>query len=362
MNSRKAFFVSGLLPVLLITSCLQRGQQQLEKELEKHVRFLAGESCTGRKPGTDGYLLAANYADSIFNELGLKFFPGQNTSGYRQEFTLERFIPGEQTQLLLNSATGQARYNVNDDFILFHYGKVGGLVPEGEVVQVGEGLSEPLYGLDDLAGKDIRGRWVLMEEHITSGRLSPLPDELQSLYMDIHTSSLLRADLAADRGAVAVVLQSSGYDPVHWGIRAAAFSDYYAISGEGSPFRSARIPVLFAGPDLLDKLGDGSSVSLTLSGQIYKTDSIRTFNLIAVITFAWGLISIIWGFRREGPATGRMMMPVVCLLFSKLLVSFLKNPVGTPFSSLFFPQKRPACSDHNIWLLTMTGMEKKSSP
>jgi hypothetical protein len=130
--------------------------------VEAHMRYLADDKLQGRKPGTPGYELAAQYVEKQFTSFG--FMPGVVTSGgatFRQAVPLRKAQVREETSSLALIQDGKEQPLVyGRNFILSpNFG-----LPISEisapVVFVGFGVSAPELGYDDYAGIDVRGKIV----------------------------------------------------------------------------------------------------------------------------------------------------------------------------------------------------------
>src|SRR5215213_1019557 len=62
---------------------LKKEDKQLIANLQQHVQYLADDKLEGRRTGTQGEKLAAQYISEEFNKIGLQ---PKGTKGYFQEF------------------------------------------------------------------------------------------------------------------------------------------------------------------------------------------------------------------------------------------------------------------------------------
>ncbi len=100
---------NSFLPVLIFCACVAQGQpfkkqdKALIMNLQQHVKFLADDRLEGRRTGTKGESLAAQYISAEFQKAGL--LPG-GTSGYLQSFEInEGKQVNKATYLSINGET-----------------------------------------------------------------------------------------------------------------------------------------------------------------------------------------------------------------------------------------------------------------
>ena len=162
--------------------------------IEAHMRYLADDRLQGRKPGTPGYELAAQYVENQFRMLGFKPAGGRGT--YRQAVPLRKAQVREEASSLLLIQDGKERpLSYGKNFILSpNFGHPVSDVT-AEVVFVGFGVSAPELGYDDYAGLDVRGKIVAC----FNGAPATFPSN-QRAY-----SGSAKQELAAARGAVGLI-------------------------------------------------------------------------------------------------------------------------------------------------------------
>ncbi|WP_461054163.1 M28 family metallopeptidase [Spirosoma arcticum] len=162
--------------------------------VEAHMRYLADDKLAGRKPGTPGYELAAQYVEKQFKTLG--FNPMGQRGTYRQAVPLRKAQVREEASSLALVDGGQER--------LLTYGKNFIVSPNfgqpvsdvsAPVVFVGFGVSAPELDYDDYAGIDVRGKIVAC----FNGAPATFPSN-QRAY-----SGSAKQEVAAMRGAVGLI-------------------------------------------------------------------------------------------------------------------------------------------------------------
>lgn len=190
---------TGQIPV--IPAEAQKAAKAVRPEaIEAHMRYLADDKLMGRKPGTPGYELAAQYVEQQFRTLGFK--PKGQGGTYRQKVPLRRAMVQESgSTLSLLRQTSNGVPLASETLI---YGKNFVFSPQfsttvrqvtAPVVFVGFGVSAPELGYDDYAGIDVQGKIVAC----FNGAPASFPSN-QRAY-----SSSAKQEVAAARGAVGII-------------------------------------------------------------------------------------------------------------------------------------------------------------
>lgn len=162
--------------------------------IQNHMRYLADDKLEGRKPGTRGYELAAQYVQEQLKMLG--FGPGGENDTYRQAVPLRRWQVREGASSLALLTNGREQpLTYGKQFIL----NPNPDTPIGDVsapvVFVGYGVSAPELGYDDYAGIDVSGKIVAY----FNGAPATFPSNQRAYY------SSAKAEIAVAHGAVGVV-------------------------------------------------------------------------------------------------------------------------------------------------------------
>lgn len=249
----------------------------LKEDLRQHMEYLASDKLEGRLPGTKGFELSIKYIDSIFNSY--KLVKPISKSNYQQNLDIENFLVKEKSIVTIRSDT----FHVGKNFILFHFGKLNNEKINGYVVDVEDGICEPEYNIDNFKGLDISGKWLLMNEQISFDILDSLPEELKTVYSDIHTSSLRRAGKAIEKGAIGILFKPTISGIKYWNIRNYSFNNYYCSPTIKSPFRSAKLPILFIDSTFLNTISVNKRVQLTLEKYLEKEDEIVSQNIVGIV-------------------------------------------------------------------------------
>ncbi|MBD2756097.1 M28 family metallopeptidase [Spirosoma validum] len=159
--------------------------------IRNHMRILANDSLRGRKPGTPGFDMAADYVTKQLKALGLK--PAGENGTYRQDVPLRRWQVNEATSSLALVVNGREQPLV--------YGKQFIFSPSPDhatsnvtapVVFVGYGVSAPELDYDDYTGIDVKGKIVAF----VNGAPATFPSNQRAYY------SSSKAENAAAHGAV----------------------------------------------------------------------------------------------------------------------------------------------------------------
>lgn len=128
-------------------------------ELEAHLRVISADSFEGRYPGTRGEARTTAYIISQLQAQGIK--PGVH-GAWLQPVTIV-------THEGVAEATPEARLSGNvtrtlehgPDLRLANYTNREEIVSGGDLIFVGYGIHAPVYGWDDLAGVDLKGKVVV---------------------------------------------------------------------------------------------------------------------------------------------------------------------------------------------------------
>lgn len=161
MNTLKLSFV---LTAALITTAVGAADplaraKQVGERCWQDVKVLADDSLEGRRAGSEGHRKAAAFVAEEFRKAGLK--PGGDAGGFLQSVQLEvRQIDEPKSSLGLVFG-GQGRpLKFGDDAGFSLRGNFTREV-DAPLVFVGHGLKLPQYGVDDLAGLDLKGKIVV---------------------------------------------------------------------------------------------------------------------------------------------------------------------------------------------------------
>jgi hypothetical protein len=244
------------------------------------MTFLADDLLEGRAAGTRGYDLAARYVAAQLAALGLE--PAGDDRTFLQTVPL-RESKLEEGTLAIRPASGAARVLAfRDDFLMG-----GDLLRqtarvEAPMVFAGFGVTAPELSHDDYAGRDVRGKVVVV--------LSNAPSRFPSEQRAHHASRRGKAELAAAKGAVGLIVVRTREDErvTPWA-RMLANLDTSAVAWLTRGDVPADIPSGIQGAALLSsagaaKLFDGSPVALDAVLAEAEKGAPKGFDLPGVVT------------------------------------------------------------------------------
>ncbi|MDB5240653.1 MAG: peptidase [Spirosoma sp.] len=182
-------------PSEIIPADAQKAAHSVRPEaIEAHMRYLADDKLAGRKPGTQGYELAAQYVEKQFKTLGFK--------PHGQHGTFRQAVPLRKAQVREEASTLALIWDKKEQPLI--YGKNFTLSPNfgqassdvsAPIVFVGFGVSAPELGYDDYAGMDVRGKIVAC----FNGAPSSFPPNQRAF------SGSAKQEVAAAHGAVGLI-------------------------------------------------------------------------------------------------------------------------------------------------------------
>jgi Zn-dependent M28 family amino/carboxypeptidase len=122
------------------------------------VKILAADDMEGRRAGTPGHRRAAEYVAKEFEKAGLE--PGGDGGWFQDVNLVSRTIREQASSVTLVRGSTRRQIVLGEEAVI---NLRGNYVPtvEAPLVFVGHGLKLPQYGHDDLAGVDVRGKFVV---------------------------------------------------------------------------------------------------------------------------------------------------------------------------------------------------------
>jgi len=129
--------------------------------LRKDLYYLAADEMGGRRVGTAGIGLAADYLESRFRALGL--LPAGEAGGFRQRFqvTVGTEMGSKNAARVRVGDAAAVPLEVGKEFLPLSFSDSASL--EGaEVVFAGYGIEAPEFGYDDYRDLEVRGKVVLV--------------------------------------------------------------------------------------------------------------------------------------------------------------------------------------------------------
>ncbi len=194
--------------ILFLTACiclvintaaqkLSKKEEKSRKRIESYVNYLASDRLEGRGTGSAGENLSAIYIAEQFkkNKVSAK---GENGT-YFQNFEITTLrVAKDSTQLLINSLP----LKLFTDFYPISYSTNRKTV-DAKLIFVGYGISAPELNYDDYAGKEVKGKVVVI--NIST------PDTQQSHSKYINYLSLdTRVKRAEKLGASGIIFINKG--------------------------------------------------------------------------------------------------------------------------------------------------------
>jgi len=163
---RFTILISGVL--LYLCSTAQNNPDITVQELKDHVYYLASDSLKGRKPGTEGGRLAAEYIRDQFRASKITLI---GEDGFQYFSVTTSVEPGELNALSFNGIA------VEDGFKPMPFSSNAQL--EAKVVFVGYGIDMEVDSIkwNDYENLDVEGKWVMVL------RGDPEPDNDTSIFI-----------------------------------------------------------------------------------------------------------------------------------------------------------------------------------
>jgi aminopeptidase YwaD len=177
--------ISYLIPLFAVLSAVAQ-----QGSVCKDVYVLSSDSLAGRKPGTHGDSMAAQYILKAMAASGM-----QNNAHLLPFSLVTDVATGDKNQLSFDSYTATA----GKDFSPFGFSKNG--THEAELVFAGYGFdfSTDALSVYDYKGLDVKNKWVLVI------RSYPDPENEESVYAQFSRDRS-KALTAADKGAAGILL------------------------------------------------------------------------------------------------------------------------------------------------------------
>lgn len=207
VNPSALMVLASLLACPATTRAAEAAFEPTPAAIRAHMRFLADDLLEGRAAGSKGEALAAAYIASQLEAFGLR--PGGLDGTYFQSVPLAQARPGDAGSFLLDSGNVQQTLLFGEDYVPLASFTADEQRVSAAVAFVGFGVVAPERRLDSYAGLDVRGKIVLA----LSGAPNTWPSEERAYY----TSTLLKRQEAAKRGAAALIIL---YTPTQQRVRA----------------------------------------------------------------------------------------------------------------------------------------------
>jgi len=202
-------------------------------QLRADIRFLASDLLAGRRAGTPGYDIAAEYVASRFAMMGIA--PG-GPDGYFQPLRLREVTPDlAATTVELSDAALAAAIRVPATAIVNADLAHLDLELSGAMTYVGKGVCDADTGRDDAAGADLRGRFAVM--------IAGIADGLPAARAAVRSDTAAKWACVAKRGAIGIVnLRTPRATVLPWTSTIASYRSGSMGLLEGDAARSRSLP------------------------------------------------------------------------------------------------------------------------
>jgi len=224
-------------------------------ELKEHIEYLASDSIKGRKPGTPGGLLSAEYIKNRFTEMGLK--PLADDCFQYFEIVTEVSL-GDNNSLKIGDYSAKP----NEDYIPYSFSSNGKLISQLAFAGYGFDLDLDSLKWNDYENIDVNGKWVMIL------RGDSEPDNPDSKFYDF-VKARDKVLTAKDKGAAGVLLVSG----IKFDETDKLVTLYYDKTKSGSG-----IPVLNIKRNIADKILEKSGKTIEqVENEIIETQKPLSF-------------------------------------------------------------------------------------
>lgn len=206
ISMKKQLLLLTLLLSLSFSAAAQKApkQSKTERDLRKHVTYLASDELEGRRTGEKGATFAAGYVSNMFQRFKLKagFTDSEGRKSYMQPF---EYVSGVEfgPETSMKSESGKQTLGMRTDWAPFIYSPSANLTSTQTVFAV-YGISSARLGYDDYAGIDVNGKIAVVLDGAPGGA------DPRSPFSAFNVQA--KANIAKEKGAIALVVVSSGDD------------------------------------------------------------------------------------------------------------------------------------------------------
>ena len=206
-------------------------------QLRADIRFLASDLLQGRRAGTHGYDVAAEYVASRLAILGIA--PG-GEAGYFQPLRLREVTPDlTAISVELSDPALAAAIRVPDTAIVSADLAHLELDLAGKMTYVGKAVCDPETGRDDAAGADLTGRFAVV--------LAGIADGLPPARAAVRSDAAAKWACVAKRGAIGMItLRTPKATVLAWGSTLTSYRSgtMGLLAGDAARSRSLPAPIL----------------------------------------------------------------------------------------------------------------------
>jgi Zn-dependent M28 family amino/carboxypeptidase len=230
-------------------------------QLRADIRFLASDLLSGRRTGTQGYDIAAEYVASRLAMMGVA--PG-GQGGYFQPLQLREVMPDlAGTTVELSDPALARAIRVPDSAIVNADLAHLELDLSGRMTYVGKGVCDVDSGRDDAAGVDLRGRFAVT--------LAGVADGLPPARAAVRSDAAAKWACVAKHGAIGIVsLRTRKATTLRWASTIASYRSgtMGLVEADGARSRYSPAPIL-----VLD--ADAARATLAAVGRDLDTEETR---------------------------------------------------------------------------------------
>lgn len=194
----------ALLPLLsnaqkALNSDAQAAINQIDSnKIKAHVVYLADDKLKGRQPGKEGFMMAVDYVQKQYKEIGLQ--PAGENGSYLQKVTLRKSrLDKDKTSLVLTLPNGDKKPLIlGTDFYVYPHPEKKSVDFDAPLAFVGTGFDAPKINIQDYKNLDVKGKIVVI--------LRKVPDNLSAnVKLHLQYPATLQ-EFAAKNGAVGVLV------------------------------------------------------------------------------------------------------------------------------------------------------------
>ncbi len=151
----KYYLIVFLISLSLSTLAQKKNPEITQSELKEYITYLASDELKGRKPGTQGAELAANYIQAYFKKIGLKPLG----DSYFQYFEV---VTGAKADSESSFKVGNYTAELNKDFTPLTFSSTADLTADVVFVGYGFNINNQDIQWNDYKDIDVKGKWVLI--------------------------------------------------------------------------------------------------------------------------------------------------------------------------------------------------------
>lgn len=177
-----------------------------KEQLKKHIHYLASAELKGRKTNESGYLQAAEYVADYCREIGLTpFFDDtseKSNNGWYQQVPFIDYELGDNNWLAFND---KKKFFPNKGYFLMNTGNADGVISIDSILFTGYAIYEPELGWNNFAGKNVKGKYVMMVDGMPDKNKFP---ELNEQHTQSHISLANKINKLHEMGAAGLIVVS----------------------------------------------------------------------------------------------------------------------------------------------------------